>query len=148
VAGRVIEELATSLDIAPTVLAAAQAPIPAAFQGHVLPLDDGQPPAHQSVFSEEDFEGNVLQAVRTREWKLITANTDNPRGLPPEALFDVVRDPRETSNVRTTQPAAAEVLRAEMGRSTVEARAHAGASEQGGSDAATQERLRALGYVN
>ena len=148
VAGRVIEELATSLDIAPTVLAAAQAPIPAAFQGHVLPLDDGQPPAHQSVFSEEDFEGNVLQAVRTREWKLITANTDNPRGLPPEALFDVVRDPRETSNVRTTQPAAAEILRAEMGRSTVEARAHAGASEQGGSDAATQERLRALGYVN
>ena len=148
VAGRVIEELATSLDIAPTVLAAAQAPIPAAFQGHVLPLDDGQPPAHQSVFSEEDFEGNVLQAVRTREWKLITANTDNPRGLPPEALFDVVRDPREMSNVRTTQPAAAEVLRAEMGRSTVEARAHAGASEQGGSDAATQERLRALGYVN
>ena len=148
VAGRVIEELATSLDIAPTVLAAAQAPIPAAFQGHVLPLDDGQPPAHQSVFSEEDFEGNVLQAVRTKEWKLITANNDNPRGLPPEALFDVVHDPRETSNVQTTQPAAAEILRAELGRSTVEARAHAGASQQGGSDAATQERLRALGYVN
>ena len=148
VAGHVIQELATSLDIAPTVLAAAQAPIPAAFQGHVLPLDDGQPPAHQSVFSEEDFEGNVLQAVRTTEWKLITANPDNPRGLPPEALFDVVHDPREMSNVRTTRPAAAETLRAELGRSTVEARAHAGASEQGGGDAATQERLRALGYVN
>jgi hypothetical protein len=30
----------------------------------------------------------------------------------------------------------------------LQARAHAGASEQGGADAATQERLRALGYVN
>ena len=148
VAGRVIQELATSLDIAPTVLAAAQAPIPAAFQGHVLPLDDGQPPVRESVFSEEDLEGNVLQAVRTKEWKLMTANSDNPRGLPPEALFDVVRDPGEMSNVRTTQPAAAETLRAELGRSSIEARAHAGASEQGGNDAATQERLRALGYVN
>ena len=148
VAGRVIEELATSLDIAPTIVAAAGAPVPGTFQGHVLPLDDGRPPARQSVFSEEDFEGNVLQAVRTREWKLITANSDNPRGLPPEALFDVVTDPRESSNVRAAQPAAAEILRAELGRSAIEARAHGGASRQGGSDAATQERLRALGYVN
>jgi arylsulfatase A-like enzyme len=147
-AGRVIEQLATSLDIAPTILAAAGAPIPATFQGHVLPLDADRPPAHQSVFSEEDFEGNVLQSVRTKEWKLMTANSDNPRGLPPEALFDLVADPREAKNLHAAQPAEAATLRTELSRSAVEARLHAGASERGGGDAATQERLRALGYVN
>jgi hypothetical protein len=40
------------------------------------------------------------------------------------------------------------MMRAELGRSILEARTHAGQTEQGGGDAATQERLRALGYVN
>src|SRR5207302_8432468 len=84
VAGRVIEELATSLDIAPTIVAAAGAPVPGTFQGHVLPLDDGRPSPRQAAFSEEASEGNGRQAVRTREGKLITANAANPRGPPPE----------------------------------------------------------------
>jgi len=40
------------------------------------------------------------------------------------------------------------MMRAELGRSVLEARTHAGATQQGGGDGATQERLRALGYVN
>src|SRR5581483_5755567 len=89
--GRVVEELATSLDIAPTIIAAARATPPQTLQGHVLPLDGGAPPSRQSVFAEEDLEGNVLQAVRTREWKLVNANRGNPRGLAPEELFDLGR---------------------------------------------------------
>jgi hypothetical protein len=38
-------------------------------------------------------------------------------------------------------------MRAELGRSVLQARDHGGPSQQGGGDAATQERLRALGYV-
>jgi arylsulfatase A-like enzyme len=147
-AGRVIEEFATSLDIAPTILAAAGIPGPAALQGHALPLDGGAPPSRQSVFAEEDLEGNVLQAVRTREWKLINANPGNPRGLAPEELYALPTDPGERTNVVARQPAEAEMMRAELGRSVLQARAHAGATEQGGADAATQERLRALGYTN
>ena len=147
-AGRVVDEFATSLDIAPTVLTAARLTVPAALPGHPLPLDGGAPPARASVFAEEDLEGNVLQAVRTREWKFISANPGNPRGLPPEALFDVGRDPGEHANLEASQPAQKETMRAELGRSVLEARAHAGASEQRGVDAATTERLRALGYVN
>ncbi|HEY3189723.1 MAG TPA: hypothetical protein VGJ70_19695, partial [Solirubrobacteraceae bacterium] len=58
------------------------------------------------------------------------------------------RDPGEKSDRLSAAPAQAEMMRAEMGRSILEARAHAGATQQGGDDAATQERLRALGYVN
>ena len=147
-AGRVVEEFATSLDIAPTVLTAARLNVPAVLAGHPLPLDGGAPPARTTVFAEEDLEGNVLQAVRTHEWKFITANPGNPRGLPPEALFELGHDPGEHANLEATQPAQKETMRAELGRSVLEARAHAGATEQRGVDAATTERLRALGYVN
>jgi arylsulfatase A-like enzyme len=147
-AGRVHEEMATSLDIAPTVIAAAKLTAPAEMQGHALPLDGAAPPARQSVFAEEDLEGNVLHAVRTPQWKLIVANPGNPRGLQPEELYSLAQDPGEKHDVVKSAAAEAEMMRAELGKSILEARAHAGASEQGGGDAATQERLRALGYVN
>jgi hypothetical protein len=118
------------------------------MQGHALPLDGGAAPSRQSVFAEEDLEGNVLQAVRTREWKLISANPGNPRGLAAEELYEVGRDPGEKQEVLAKSPAQGEMMRAELGKSVLEARAHAGASEQAGTDAATHERLRALGYVN
>jgi arylsulfatase A-like enzyme len=146
--GRVVEEFATSLDIAPTLLAAAGTKVPETMQGHALPLDGGAAPSRQSVFAEEDLEGNVLQAVRTREWKLISANPGNPRGLAPEELYEVGRDPGERQEVLARSPAQAEMMRAELGKSVLQARTHAGASEQAGTDAATHERLRALGYVN
>jgi arylsulfatase A-like enzyme len=146
--GRVVDELATSLDIAPTILAAGKLAVPDVMQGHALPLDGGAAPSRASVFAEEDLEGNVLQAVRTREWKLVTANPDNPRGLAPEALYDLARDPGERADASVKAPAEKEMMRAEMGKSVLQARAHAGASEQRGVDGATTERLRALGYVN
>jgi len=144
---RVRDELATSLDIAPTIVAAAHAKPPAAMQGHVLPLDGGAAPARESTFAEEDLEGNVLQAVRTRAWKLVTANPGNPRGLAPEELYDLPRDPGEHQNVIASTPAEADAMRAALGRSVLEAREHGGASEQIGMDPATKARLKALGYT-
>jgi len=144
---QVRDELATSLDIAPTIVAAAHAQPAAAMQGHVLPLDGGAAPARESTFAEEDLEGNVLQAVRTRAWKLVTANPGNPRGLAPEELYDLPRDPGEQRNVVASAPADADRMRAALGRSVLEAREHGGASEQIGVDAATKARLKALGYT-
>jgi arylsulfatase A-like enzyme len=146
--GRVVDGLATTLDIVPTVLAALGLEGPAVLQGHALPLDGRPAPERERVFAEEDLEGNVLRAVRTREWKYITANAGNPRGLPTEQLFDLPADPEERRDVLGDHPAQAEVMRAACGSAIVEARAHAGAVEQGTMDAATLERLRALGYVH
>jgi arylsulfatase A-like enzyme len=146
--GRVVDELVTSLDIAPTVLRAGGLAPPATMQGHVLPLDAGAAPARDSVFAEEDFEGNVLQAVRTRTWKFINANPGNPRGLAPEALYDVATDPRETKNVVADQPTEREEMRAALGRGVLVAKEHAGRGAQTDVDAATRQRLEALGYVD
>ncbi|HWP64731.1 MAG TPA: sulfatase [Candidatus Limnocylindria bacterium] len=146
--GAVVDELVTTLDIAPTVLTAAGLPVPPAMQGHALPLDGALPPRREVVFSEEDFEGNVLQALRSREWKLVTANAGNPRGLPEVGLYDLVRDPKELANAAATAASTVEEMRAALGRKVVEARAHAGATTQTDIDSVTRDRLKALGYLD
>ena len=98
--------------MAPTLLARAGITPPPAMQG----IDLATPLAaraekDRSLLAEEDHEGNVLRAVRTPEWKLIEANPGNPRGLPPEELFQVSADPGETRNLigeqRRARPGAA-----------------------------------------
>lgn len=51
------------------------------------------------VIAEEDFEGNILGAVRHRGMKLIRANAGNPRGLPTQELFDITADPGEQDSL-------------------------------------------------
>ena len=146
--GRVVDELAMSIDISPTVLSAAGVATPPVMQGHALPLDDGVAPARESVFAEEDLEGNVLQAVRTRTTKLITANPGNPRGLQPEELYDIKTDPGEQKSLVASEPTVLEEMRAALGRSYLQARSHAGAGAQTDVDSVTKDRLRALGYLD
>ena len=146
--GRVVTEMARSLDIAPTLLAAAGAPIPEEMQGRVLTFispDDGSP---GSIFAEEAFEGNFLRAARTPHWKLILANPDNPRGQPALQLFDLGVDPNEQDNLfgkgREEEPKLEEELR----RLYTEARRYTRDSEQRAVDGATADQLKALGYVD
>jgi arylsulfatase A-like enzyme len=146
-AGRVVDEFVTSLDIAPTILRAVGLPPPVTMQGHVLPLDAAPTPARESVYAEEDFEGNVLQAVRTKTWKLVTANPGNPRGLAPEELYDVARDRGETKNLAAERATEREEMRAALGRASIKAKEHAGSGAQTDVDSATKERLKALGYA-
>ena len=145
--GRVVDELTTSLDITPTIIKTAGLAVPPAMQGHALPLDGETPEKRDSVFSEEDLEGNVLQSVRTNSSKLITANPGNPRGLQPEELYEVKTDPGEQHSLVASEPNLLEELRAALGRSYLEARAHAGAGAQTDVDSVTKDRLRALGYL-
>ena len=55
-------------------------------------------PQDQIVFSEENHENNVLQSVRSDNWKFILANQNNPRGLSPQELFNIDEDPEEKNN--------------------------------------------------
>jgi arylsulfatase A-like enzyme len=146
-AGGVVTDLVTSLDIAPTVLAASGISVPKTMQGRALALQPDGSPGRDSVFAEEDFEGNVLQAVRTPAWKFIIANPGNPRGLEPEELYDLGHDPGEQRDVATSSVAQRDRMLATLGRTVLEARAQAGTTEQGKIDAATNDRLRALGYA-
>lgn len=145
--GEVVSALATSLDIVPTVLATAGVGVPTDLPGRVLPHDDRTLPARDSVFAEEDFEGNLLAAVRTPAWKLIAANAGNPRGLKSRELYDLGADPGEQHDEAASKPTERETMEAAMGRATLEARAHTGAAEAAEVDEAAKERLRALGYL-
>jgi arylsulfatase A-like enzyme len=146
--GVVVDTMTRNLDVAPTILAAVGAPVPPAMQGKALALDGAGIAPEPKVFSEEDFEGNVLQAVRTPTWKLVVANKGNPRGLAPAELFHLEADPGEHKNLAGTEAGHLEEMRAALGRSVLEARAHEGAGVQTNVDEVTRDRLKALGYLN
>jgi arylsulfatase A-like enzyme len=142
-------EPARIIDVAPTLLAQAGAKVPSAMQGIDLArLPAARAPGEQMVFSEENHEGNVLRSVRTRAWKWIEANPDNPRGLAERELFRVEMDPGETENLAARETG----LAAEMSRQASAFEAAAKLSKVGAAKAATIsaeecEQLKQLGYV-
>ncbi|RMD85389.1 MAG: hypothetical protein D6815_01945 [Candidatus Dadabacteria bacterium] len=143
-AGTRVREIARLVDVMPTLLAAAGVEVPPTCQGRDL-LAGGQAP--EAVYAEEDHEGNVLKAIRTERWKLILANEGNPRGLPPVALFDLKRDPAEQVNLAERMPDRVAALRADLAVLEQAAAAQAVRGEHRDIDAASRERLRALGYI-
>ena len=54
--------------------------------------------------AEEDFEGNVLASLRLGAWKVITANSDNPRGLKPVELYNLLDDGGERRDMAGVEP--------------------------------------------
>ena len=134
-----------SLDVAPTILAAAGVAVPDEWQGSDL----AQPiPPTRTAFAEEDHEGNVITAARRGSLKLIRAQAGNPRGLPEVELFDVRRDPGETQNLAGQREVEVGDLDREIVAITTGAADSAVASAgEVQMDDATRERLRALGYI-
>jgi len=107
--GTVEARLARSLDIAPTLMAAAQLNPARTFTGRDL---FGATTDAGSLFAEEDLEGNVLSSLRVGAWKIITANPNNPRGLKPVELYNLGDDPTEHHDlVASEQARVTEMLR-------------------------------------
>ncbi|MCC6850537.1 MAG: sulfatase [Deltaproteobacteria bacterium] len=145
--GVVNDAVVSSLDIAPTLIRAAGLPVPPSMAGKPLGLAADAPAPRDHAFAESELEGNSLQAYRSGGMKVIHANAGNPRGLPEHQLFDVAKDPGEQQDLMATRTEAANKLTADM--RAVESHAEAIAVEATGTsiDAASEERLRALGYV-
>jgi arylsulfatase A-like enzyme len=145
----VLGHLSRHLDVAPTLLARAGIAPPAAMQGiDLASAAAGRAEKDLVSLAEEDHEGNVLRALRGSEWKLIEANPGNPRGLAPEELYQVGKDPGETRNLIAEQPARAGLLRAQAeAKQEFARRRAAGAAGAAELSRAQQEALRALGYV-
>jgi arylsulfatase A-like enzyme len=145
--GTVVAHPVQSIDIMPTLLAGAGVPIPAGVQGQALWN------VHDGLLAEESHEGNVLRSLRlTRQgsaWKLIEANPDNPRQLAPRELYRVEQDPREQVNLAHSAADVAELTHAALVEEQAGA-ARGRASQRKldvANDAASIERLRALGYA-
>jgi arylsulfatase A-like enzyme len=143
------EQLVRAIDIAPTLVRAAGAAAPQAMQGLDLREADGaRRERDRMAFLEEDHEGNVLRGVRTSEWKLIEANSDNPRGLAAVELYELGRDPGESENLAEARAAVLSELAAHAEAQEQLARSQAaGDGEAASLSAAQEDALRALGYV-
>lgn len=137
------------IDVAPTLLRSAGAEVPATMQGRDLAEElSERPEKDRMVFAEEDHEGNVLRAIRAPRWKWIEANEGNPRGLPPEELFDLERDPGETVNRLEERPELATELRSHAeGHQEFARQNQVGDADEAELSAAEREQLEALGYV-
>lgn len=138
-AGRRVAAPAQLLDVAPTLLAAAGAPRPAAMTG--LPLAElaGSQAPPRRILSE---------AITPRlhyGWSDLVSVVEHPYHLiegPDPELYDLAADPRETRNVRAEHRRELRDLRAEANAK------RAPLAPPGAEDPETAAKLAALGYLS
>jgi choline-sulfatase len=142
-AGRVVTEPVSGIDIAPTILALAAAPpLAPSHSRSLLPLLRGRPDgAPRALYTETlcpqfDMGWAPLRSVRDDRYKLI----DAPR---PE-LFDLSRDPAESTNLYDRQENVVAALRGQL---AALAGTGWGAMSVMAMSREVEERLAALGYV-
>jgi arylsulfatase A-like enzyme len=119
--GRRCEEMALSIDLAPTMLALAGVPLPESMQGRDLtPLLRDEPVSwREDWYYEHVYNTNPprrpivkCEGARTKDWKYIRYPEIQP---PYEQLFPLNGDLREEDNV-ASDPAHAQTLRRLRGR--------------------------------
>jgi N-acetylgalactosamine-6-sulfatase len=105
--GRTVEQLGMTMDILPTLVAAAAVKAPGVtFDGiDLLPSMKGSKPAFaRTVFWRYKRLQNRRKAARDADWKLVIDNGE-------EALHNLARDPREQTNLLSQEPGRAQRLR-------------------------------------
>ncbi len=143
-AGARVTTRAGLVDLAPTVLSAVGAPVPATMQGaSLLPLV-GAAPADRVQYAETDyprraFGWSSLGAYRADRFLYVRS--------PVRELYDSVADPGQTNNLAEQRGAAADRIQAEMDAFRKHTAVEGIAAEVAPVDAEIAERLAALGYV-
>ncbi len=138
------DDLASLVDVAPTLAAGAGLKPAATWVGRDL-FGDAQAP--DAVFSEEDHQGNVLQALRGKTWKLITANDGNPRGLAAKELYNLENDAAETANKAAEEKDVMATMEKGLEDAAKGLQDIKIEREQMEVDAESQELLEKLGYI-
>jgi arylsulfatase A-like enzyme len=151
-AGVINQHMARLIDLPPTMLRLAGLPPGADMNGQPL-CDEDTPFANAPIaysYAENDFEGNVQQAVRTPERALLMANEENPRGVPPVEFYDMTTDMKQQRNLADNE-AFAEEIKELMGvieqymRMILENAPEPSADAE--VDPQLQQQLEALGYM-
>lgn len=115
-AGIRLPQLLHMTDLAPTLLEAAQLPIPKAMEGRSfwkLLAREGQDGGHDRLISVE-CSCQAKWSLRTQRYKLILAREPDFYGNPPRELYDLVADPGEEHNIAAKQPEIAAGMEAEL----------------------------------
>lgn len=110
------DQIAAHIDVMPTLLDAANVPVPPGLKldgRSLLPLLEGREstwPDRTLVLQAHRGDEPVAThniAVRTQRWKLVHPSGFGPETMPPDVpfeLYDILRDPGETNNLAATQP--------------------------------------------
>lgn len=150
--GEVNTDIARLIDVPPTLLTLAGLTPGQAMSGAPL-CDLSGAFRNNSVeysYAESDFEGNVLQGVRSKDKAVIQANEDNPRGMKPVELYDMNNDPTQQHNL-AEQPEYGDVLKPLLDvldrfmQSVFESAPESGAEVK--VDPQLQQQLESLGYL-
>jgi arylsulfatase A-like enzyme len=174
---RVVERVVSGIDLFPTLLALAGAPLPASDGESLLPLLDGDDARYRRRFAYAESRAPwraVQRTARDARWKVIVNDSLVARffGSPLE-LYDLAADPDERRSLAATEPdraaAMAGDVRAAVTRPLASRAAAPGEAAAGASDAAArrpaptsaagaaarrapggelERRLEALGYVD
>lgn len=153
-AGKKVETRVGLVDVAPTILRAANLPVPTAMQGESLlrlmkldpagashPLDDSNP--QRPVYAETgyghlSFGWSKLQAWRTAKYLYIEA--------PERELYDQTVDPQATRNLASDSPAIADTAASQVAE--FYGKTKGAAVERQKLDLQQVESLHALGYMS
>jgi arylsulfatase A-like enzyme len=142
--GQRVDAPVQTLDVFPTILELAGIPIPDGGQGQSLRdvLREGAV-TDRRIFSEgRNRDYQQLAAVRIGEWKLIynfaTAQAE---------LYDLQNDPRERTNLVSSEPAKSKELLAELLAFEKNSTSLRKGGKESALDRRTIEQLEALGYV-
>ncbi len=141
-----IRSVVSAIDLAPTILEVARAPIPPALDGHsLLPLLEDDP-REGEAFSLRTKDGLRLFSIRTARYHYIR---DERAGE--NLFFDLEADPKETMNLSPSETPEERHLAEQITRRIHE---HDNAWSQGRAvpgqplDPDLKEELKALGYLN
>lgn len=146
-AGSVSNQVARTLDIAPTIFDAIGVSVPSQFQGSSLLNPPSFDNGTTSAISAISRDGVLLLSLRTASWKLITADVDSESGLPETELYDLISDPREQFNLAPQRQTIVAWLYTLLTEGIQGNPAPTEAPAPVNLDEATEERLRQLGYV-
>lgn len=138
--GERIDEPASLLDVAPTILDAIGIPRPAAMRGHsLLSHGQGREIYSESLYARNHFGCATLRSLRVGRYKYIES--------PKPELYDLASDPKETRNLYDQKRARA----AALAQRIVAVRATGPAVRPNSSNAPqpdTIAALRSLGYLS
>ncbi|MEL7061933.1 MAG: sulfatase [Acidobacteriota bacterium] len=135
-AGRRVETVVASIDIAPTLLDVAGVEQPRGFNGRsVLPALDGPIEKRSIVAFWDEIDGTLHEALLEGRSKLHDAE-----------LYDLIDDPGEQRDLAAIEPERRDALRRRLEELTAADRAPSPPPPVS-LDPETEERLRSLGYV-
>lgn len=147
-AGERVSDAVRSIDIVPTILGESRTEIPDSLPGiDLVKNHHNLKNAIPHVYSEEDFEGNVIHSVRTPEWKLIRSAEGGSRILPEVELFNLIQDPDEKNNLAESNWSKVQELDLLLKNYILTATGNQVDRTTAKIDEETRRRMESLGYI-